>query len=162
MNPARPLPLMPPRAAIAVYGPPGAGKSTLIATAIRRGLCAVDLEATGIGTAPRDAALAAIQRGATTTLVGAADATPEDFPVGTWFVLLAPPPEELERRVRARGDRREQKWVLHALQVRDEHLAMAEAGCFDLVVRAVESPDQVLDRILAAAGLATPDPGTSA
>ena len=140
---------------IALYGPPGSGKSTLIAAARARGLVAVDLETTALGSPARARALAGLRHAPHPTLVGAADAPPEDFPAGTCFVLLAPAPAELERRVRARGDRRERKWVDHALQVRAEHLAMAAAGRFHLVVEAVATPGEVLDHILAESVAAT-------
>ena len=142
--------------AIAIYGPPGAGKTSLIAAAQARNIPAVDLETKGHDYATRRDALAALALTAPPNIIGAADATPEDFPVGTWFVLLAPAPAELERRVRARGDRRDLKWVDHALQVRLEHLAMADAGVFDQVIEVDGSPDTVLDLILIAVARPTP------
>lgn len=141
-------PLWPP--AIAIYGPPGAGKTSLIVAARARDIPAVDLETRGHDYASRRDALAGLALTAPPTIIGAADATPEDFPAGTWFVLLAPAPAELERRVRGRGDRRDFKWVDHALQVRLEHLAMADAGVFDQVIEVDGSPDAVLDLILRA------------
>lgn len=135
---------------IAIYGPPGAGKTSAIAAARTRGLSAIDLEAAGHDYASRRDALASLILTAPVMFIGAADARPEDFPKGTWFVLLAPSPDELVRRVRLRGDRRDLKWVDHALQVRREHLMMADEGVFDLVIRDDGSPDAVLDLILAA------------
>ena len=135
---------------IAVYGPPGAGKTSVVTAAQARGISAVDLEVKGQDYASRRDALAAMVLGAPPMVIGAADARPEDFPKGTCFVLLAPSPDELVRRVRLRGDRRDLKWVDHALQVRREHLMMADEGVFDLVVRDDASPDAVLDLILAA------------
>jgi hypothetical protein len=135
---------------IAIYGPPGAGKTSLIAAAQARDIPAMDLESTGNDYHSRRDALAALILTGLPSIIGAADATPEDFPSGTWFVLLAPGPDELERRVRARGDRRDLKWVDHAHQVRLEHLAMADAGVFDQVIQGACSPDAVLDLILRA------------
>jgi hypothetical protein len=135
---------------IAIYGPPGAGKTSLIAAAQARDIPAVDLEGEGDDYASRRDALQALVLAGPPNIIGAADAMPEDFPAGTWFVLLAPPPKELERRVRARGDRRDLKWVHHALRVRQEHLAMAEASVFDQVIEVDGSPDAVLELILTA------------
>ena len=136
--------------------PPGAGKTSLIVAAKARNIPAVDLETQGHDYVSRRDALAALASTAPPTIIGAADATPEDFPLGTWFVLLAPAPDELERRVRTRGDRRDLKWVDHALQVRLEHLAMADAGVFDQVIEVDGSPDTVLDLILTAVARPTP------
>jgi len=134
---------------IAVYGPPGAGKTSLVQAATAHGYSARDLEEDGRTYAERAAALAGLPETAPCTLFGAADATPEDFPAGTRFVLLAPSPDELVRRVKGRGDQRNHKWVEHALQVRREHLVMADEGVFDLVIAVDGPPAVVLDIIVA-------------
>ena len=134
---------------IAAYGPPGAGKTSLVKAAVARGYPAVDLEALGDHYEERQAVLLALDPSAAPTLFGAADLTPEDFPAGTRFVLLVPSAAELTRRVHARGDHRDHKWVEHAIQVRREHLSMADKGVFDLVITDDGPPGQVLAIIAA-------------
>jgi guanylate kinase len=130
---------------VAIYGPPGAGKSALVERAVACGRLARDLEDVGDTYSERQA-FAADLGDTNPTLFGAADLCPEDLPAGTRLVLLAPSSAELVRRVRLRGDAREHKWIAHALQVRQEHLDMAEQGVFDLVVRD-GSCDEILDLI---------------
>lgn len=132
---------------LAIYGPPGAGKTSLVQAATARGFPARDLEEVGDVYAERRSALARLGDHAPPTLLGAADLTPEDFPPGTRFVLLAPSPEELVRRVQRRADTRDHKWIEHALQVRREHLVMADEGTFDLVLQEDGTPEEILDII---------------
>ena len=132
---------------LAIYGPPGAGKTSLVQAAMARGFPARDLEEVGGVYAERSSALARLRDHAPPTLFGAADLTPEDFPPGTRFVLLAPSPEELVRRVQQRADIRDHKWIEHALQVRREHLVMADEGTFDLVIQVDCTPEEILDVI---------------
>lgn len=133
---------------VAVYGPPAAGKSALVEAAARAGYPALDLEQFGGSFEERRARLDKWGTNAPSSLLGAADIPPEAFPANTKFVLLAPSPEELVRRVRRRGDRRDHKWIDKALQVRSEHLEMASEGVFDLVITDEGSPDQVLERLV--------------
>lgn len=137
------------RRAIALFGPPGVGKSTLVALARSRGVAAVDAETLGATHDERAGALGELlgSANAEPLLIGAADLPPEAFPAGTRFVLLLPPEEELERRVAARGDRREHKAVDHARRVRAEHAAMR--GRFDVVIETAGSPEETLGRVLA-------------
>jgi guanylate kinase len=136
------------RQVIALYGPPGSGKSTLVRLAVDRGFAAVDAEKLGDSYEMRRDELRArlAQQTIGTVLVGAADLHPEDFPDGTKFVLLLPSAEVLEKRVVGRGDMRTHKWVDHALKVRTEHSAMKQK--FDHVIEIDQSPDETLDQIL--------------
>jgi hypothetical protein len=134
---------------IAVYGPPGAGKTSLVETATAHGFPALDLEDVGGNYSERQTFLKELADGGPRMLLGAADLTPEDLPTGTRLVLLAPSDTELIRRVRTRGDRRGHKWVESALQVLGEHRLMAEAGAFDLVLEGDDTPDEVLRTIVA-------------
>lgn len=132
---------------VAVYGPPGAGKSALVRHAALVGHDSWDLEDAGRTRAQRSAALSRQLPLSAPTFLGAADLRPQDLPEGTRLVLLVPSSQELTRRVRLRGDRRAHKWVQHALQVRLEHLAMADAGVFDLVLHDDGPVDHLLRRI---------------
>ena len=132
---------------LAVYGPPGAGKTALVREALERGYASRDLEDVGDTYLERSRFLASLEGDGQLVLFGAADLTPEDFPPGTRFVLLAPSPDELVRRVRRRADQRDHKWIEHALQVRREHLLMADQGVFDLVIREDGPTNVVLDLI---------------
>ena len=131
---------------LAVYGPPGSGKTSLVQRAVSRGYLAQDLEEVGKTYTERRAFIAELGD-VEPTMFGAADLCPEDLPSGTRLVLLVPSATELVRRVRKRGDGRDHKWIEHALQVRREHLQMADEGVFDLVIRVDASTDEILDII---------------
>ncbi len=135
---------------VALYGPPGSGKSTVVELAHRRGVTAYDAEAFGPNHAERVAGFQRVLLRSTEglILIGAADLTPEDFPAGTKFVLLLPPAEEHRRRVLDRRDERPHKSLQHAQQVHGEHWAMRES--FDVVVDFDCSPEAVLSIILSA------------
>lgn len=132
---------------IAVYGPPGVGKSTLISYAKNHVESAIDLEDVGATYEDRLRYLqtADLQK---LTLFGAADLKPEDFPAGTKFVLLLPEKDVLRRRVELRGETCEHKWIGHAVKVHGEHNAMAENGVFDFILREDISPDAEFERII--------------
>ena len=141
---------------VAVYGPPGAGKSSTVETASSQGYLALDLEQLGTTYSERRKHLATLAPGLQPTLFGAADLKPEDLPRGTNLVLLLPSPEELVRRVTGRADRRGHKWIEHALKVRQEHELMAGHGVFDLVLRQDVPPDEILDSIIIKFGVSAP------
>ena len=133
---------------LAIYGPPGAGKSALIQVARERGYAARDLEDAGSTYEERSTFITALDDTTPATLFGAADLTPADLPEDTRLILLAPSAKELVRRVRGRNDQRTHKWLDHALQVRREHRAMAEQGVFDLVICDDGPPARILDIIV--------------
>lgn len=137
---------------IAVFGPPGAGKSTVIHAAQAQGIAALDLE----DYASHEERVAAARDFAATHergLLGAADVAPEEFPAGTACVLLLPAEETLRARVIGRGDERAHKWLEHALKVRGEHAAMARAGMFIAVYEDDVAPEVIVDRMAALCGL---------
>lgn len=137
-----------PKNHIALYGPPGAGKSTVILYAKKFGWNALDLEDASAIFEERKAVISEFTNGdQPRTLFGAADIPPELFPKGTKFVLLAPDEETLVARVRERNDTRTHKWVEHAKKVRSEHLQMAKDGAFDLVITENLSPEEILEKI---------------
>ncbi len=133
---------------VALYGPPGAGKSTLVRLAASRGIDALDAEELGASYETRRDELhrQLSFRTSGLVIVGAADLRLEDFPGGTQFVLLLPSREELEKRVIGRGDERKHKWIEHAFKVRDEHAAMRDQ--FDLVIESDLTPDTALNQII--------------
>ena len=141
-------PLRQPGHPIAIYGPPGAGKSTVIAFAKKIGWHAIDLEDVGSTLEDRKAALFEFTHGDDSNILfGAADIPPEFFPHGTKFVLLAPDEDVLVTRVQARNDRRIHKWIEQAKKVRGEHLQMAKSGAFDFVITEDLSPLETLRKI---------------
>ncbi len=142
------LPQLQPQYHIALYGPPGAGKSTLVFVAKKMGWNTLDLEDAGSTFEKRLAAVDKYKDGKSPwTLFGAADIPPESFPKGTKFVLLAPDEGELIARVQGRNDMRAHKWIEHAKKVRGEHLQMAKDGVFDLVITESLSPEETIKKI---------------
>lgn len=140
-----------PKQIVAIYGPPGSGKSTLVAVAKKIGWHAVDLEGIGSTVEERKAAVVSYVRDKKSgILFGAADIPPELFPQETKFVLLAPGEDVLTARVQGRNDTRAHKWIEHAKKVRGEHLQMAEAGAFDLVITDDIAPEKILGMIASA------------
>lgn len=137
-----------PQKHIALYGPPGAGKSTVIAFAKTIGWNAVDFEDVGANLEERKKALSNLaQEGAPFALFGAADIPPEVFPSGTVFVLLAPAEDVLIGRVQHRNDTRAHKWIEHAKKVRNEHLQMAKDGVFQMVITEDFTPEDILKKL---------------
>lgn len=133
---------------IALYGPPGAGKSTVISFAKKLGWNALDLEDVGTTFEDRKTVISNFIDGdRPRTFFGAADIPPQLFPKGTKFILLAPDEETLIGRVQERNDTRAHKWIEHAKKVRNEHLQMAKNGAFDLVITDNLSPEEILEKI---------------
>ncbi|HEY3357449.1 MAG TPA: hypothetical protein VGQ83_29635 [Polyangia bacterium] len=137
---------------VAIYGPPGAGKSTVIRAARDAGLPAFDLEDSGGSREDRVRTVAEVARHGGSALFGAADVPPEGFPAGTILVLLLPSEAALQANVELRGDRRGHKWTSTALRVRAEHEQMASVGMFHLVLRENLSPERTLREILERTG----------
>ncbi len=133
---------------IVLYGPPGAGKSTIIKAAKELGWPAIDLEEAGETYEERRKALAKHQDSEEFTLFGAADLKPEDFSKDTKLVLLLPPVEILAKRVEERADAREHKGLEHALKVWLEHNEMAEQGVFNLVIEDDLPSEKVLEYLV--------------
>ncbi len=137
-----------PQKHVALYGPPGAGKSTVISCAKMLGWHAIDLEDTGFTLEERKNALRLLTQGESNwTLFGAADIPPEFFQEGTKFVLLLPGEDVLTDRVRQRNDTRAHKWIEHAKKVRNEHLQMANQDVFDLVITEDVDPEDIVRKI---------------
>lgn len=89
---------------IALHGPPGCGKSTIIKQARKQGQLAYDIEELGDSYAARLAAAREVfakHRGER-VLFGAADLSPKDFPDGTKQVLILPPKDIYCSRVNCR------------------------------------------------------------
>lgn len=80
------------RKVVAVFGPPGSGKSSLIEYAKRRGYTGFDLETAAQTAEERRVVLEAFlaQHSNEAVFIGTADLLPEDFPNGTMSVMLLP------------------------------------------------------------------------
>jgi len=78
---------------VALFGPPAAGKSTLIQEAKRMGVEAYDIEELGHSYTERKQAFTQLLPtiAAPYVLFGAADLRMHDFPAGTIFIALLPP-----------------------------------------------------------------------
>lgn len=90
---------------IALFGPPGSGKSALIEYARSQGYDAIDVKRLGASTEERRVGFADFlkQRDSSKMLfVGAADLSPEAFPEGTRFFILLPSSEKYLARAKQR------------------------------------------------------------
>lgn len=91
---------MPQSGNIAVFGPPGAGKSTTVERLRQLGYLTLDLEQYSTS-AERKAAASALSRFPSSApfIIGAADTSPADYSDDTLTVLILPPaPTYYERR----------------------------------------------------------------
>lgn len=111
-----------PFSVIALFGPPGSGKSALIEYARSRGEDAVDAEQLGENAEERRknfVALLAARASSKPLFAGAADLPPEAFPEGTRFFILLPSYEKYLARAKQRDalhahkrdQEPERKWV---------------------------------------------------
>ncbi len=89
---------------LALFGPPGVGKSTLVRTARQLGFSAFDLEKMGENKQERTLALGNIKNEQGIVFVGAADVEAVAFPTNTKFVLLLPPKDIYLKRMLQRNE----------------------------------------------------------
>lgn len=136
---------------IALFGPPGSGKSTLIKLAQSKKLEAFDLELGGDSYEERLKSARQLfekLKDSThlVTIFGAADLQFKDFPKRTKFVLLLPPREEYERRVTERDNHDPDKSGQGGLEFKYDAFKKT-ASQFDLVVSEAVDPEDTLKAV---------------
>ena len=133
---------------VVLFGPPGVGKSTLIALAHQRGIESYDFEKGGNSYEERKKSMLAtfglLRTGF--VLCGAADIQRKDFPMPVRSVLLLPDRQEYVRRMTERNNISPHKANQKNERVYDKFNARQKD--FDLVINDIASPERLLDEIL--------------
>ena len=133
---------------IALFGPPGVGKSTLIKIAREKGIIAYDLEEEGETLEERKNSLKRILESEMSEFIlfGSADLGPKDFPDNTQTILLLPPKKIfLERSIKRDSD------MPHKSGQNAEYVYDLSAGWqseFKEVIKDLGSPEVILNQIL--------------
>jgi guanylate kinase len=133
---------------VALFGPPGVGKSDLIRLAQESDIEAYDIETFGHSYEERKAGLIKVlgQVRGPYVLFGAADMKIKDFPVGTKTILLLPPILEYKNRVEQRDKEYPHKAGQDDLGAFKRFFEREEK--FDIVFREVVSDKTLLNEIL--------------
>lgn len=138
---------------VLLYGPPGSGKSTLVRLAQQRGLIAVDLEDVFPGSAGKEIRRKAGMELATKypskqmVIVGTADVWFDAFPPDSLKILLLPPREIYNKRLRQRDKDKPFKAGQGGIEVYEKFKQGVDM--FDVVLGDEMSAEGTLDRILA-------------
>lgn len=138
---------------IAIFGPPGSGKSTIVELAHKRGIKAFDFELDGNNYTERLENAKQIFKQIENdfdkvVLFGAADLALEDFPVGTKFVMLLPPKEEYERRLTERDSGYPNKAGQGGIEYKYEDFKTMSQRFFDLIVSEPLNREETLEAVL--------------
>ncbi|HCC22338.1 hypothetical protein A2480_00080 [Candidatus Uhrbacteria bacterium RIFOXYC2_FULL_47_19] len=133
---------------VALFGPPAAGKSTLIVEAQKLGIPTCDVECLGTTYAERKKKFFKLLKDNHYSyfLVGVADLRRHDFPPSTIKILLLPQSKEYIRHVHERNDDYPHKKGQHEL-VHYDHF-VKERDLYDLVFDEVVSDLTLLKEIL--------------
>lgn len=133
---------------IALFGPPGVGKSTLIKLATEKGISAYDLEGEANTLEDRKKALKEIldKKTADLVIIGSADLGPKDYPNYVETILLLPPKDHYMQRVKKRDELAPVKQGQTPEKIYD--LSKGWKNHFKKVVEAVGTPEETLKIVL--------------
>jgi len=127
---------------IAIFGPPGVGKSTLIKLAIKRGIKAFDFE-----DLPEEEVKEIFKEvSADIVLYGAAGLQPYDFPQDVELVLVLPPKTVYLKRVKERDIANPAKADQNYLEWYDGYTR--NNNHYHKIISGTGDSDKVLDKIL--------------
>ncbi|SRR5258708_39249681 len=132
---------------IAIFGPPGVGKSTIIDIACQKGMRAFDLEKEGKTYTERKNAAQKLFKSyqKLSVLFNAADLRINDFPQDTILVLLLPPKETYDSRWHIRDSMYPDKLGQHEDKVY-EYFRRNQSN-FHLVLSDVINPHSIIEKI---------------
>lgn len=131
---------------IAIFGPPGVGKSTLIKLAIKRGIKTFDFEDFSEEEVLKRAKEIFKKVSGGIVLYGAAGLQPYDFPQDVELVLVLPPKTVYLERVKERDTVNPAKAGQNHLEWYNGYTRTKD--CYHKVISETGSSNEVLDKIL--------------